>query len=75
MAMSVLLLLRLSVQTAHRNHLGLSANVTGKQAQNAQYAGKHLHPVTVVCISAFSLGVSICISPLSFVDMHIQMRT
>ncbi len=45
-AMPVLLLLRLSVQTARGYHLGLSANVTGKQAQNAQHASRHLHPAT-----------------------------
>ena len=45
MAMTKLLLLELSVQLAGGYHLGLSANVTGRQAQNAQHAGKHLQPV------------------------------
>lgn len=55
MVMTVLLLLELSVQTASMYHLGLSADVTGKQAQNAQHAGKHLHPVTEGMLCAFQI--------------------
>jgi len=55
MVMTVLLLLELSVQTASMYHLGLSADVTGKQAQNAQHAGIYLHPVTegMLCVFHF----------------------
>jgi hypothetical protein len=55
MAMTELLLLELSMQTAGLYLLGLNANITGRQAQNAQHAGKHLHPVTegMLCVFHF----------------------
>ncbi len=55
MAMTELLLLELSMQTAGLYLLGLNANITGKQAQNAQHAGKHLHPVTEGMLCAFQI--------------------
>ena len=58
--MAKLCLLELSVQTASGYHLGLNANVTGKQAQNAQHTSKHLHSVNEGVLRAFQLLHLVC---------------